>query len=224
MPHDAPGRAARPAVLLALAVFSLLTVVGLAIVASPAWSGAEIHAIAWVQGVHGPVLDRAAVTIDAVFGDMGAVLVLGGAAVGIVVGSRSVRLAVRFGLVAGVPWVAAEVIKVVVQRPRPDAALLHAPLVAHPSSSSFPSGHTAFAAALVCAMLIVLAPRRGRAGWAVLGCVLVLATAWSRVYLGVHYPTDVAASMLVVPPVAVAVDRLAASWAMRPRALATVGS
>jgi membrane-associated phospholipid phosphatase len=67
------------------------------------------------------------------------------------------------------------------------------------SGSSFPSGHatqslsTSFALVLVGAVWL---PRARRAG-IVLALLLAGAIGWSRVYLGVHWATDVAAGWLV---------------------------
>lgn len=59
-----------------------------------------------------------------------------------------------------------------------------APLVRVPSTGSFPSGHaaTSFAAATLLAFAL---PRL-----AVPAAVLALAVAFSRLYVGVHYPLD----------------------------------
>lgn len=68
--------------------------------------------------------------------------------------------------------------------PRPD-------LIAHlaiATGHSFPSGHAAGALSLYGALAMVL---RHRAAWA-LGAVMILATGASRVWLGVHWPSDVA--------------------------------
>ncbi|ACV22527.1 phosphatase PAP2 family protein [Slackia heliotrinireducens] len=81
-------------------------------------------------------------------------------------------------------------IKNLVQRPRPfivDPALLNT-FVRLPSSTSFPSTHSSvsFAAATV----ICLMPLKHR--WIkVAAVVLAAATAFSRLYFGVHFPTDV---------------------------------
>jgi undecaprenyl-diphosphatase len=83
-----------------------------------------------------------------------------------------------------VGWAASDVLKVVVDRARP----VDHPLVRMPTSASFPSGHatTSFACAAT------LAPFLSRGG-AILVYVLAAAIAYSRVYVGVHYPLDVVA-------------------------------
>jgi undecaprenyl-diphosphatase len=76
-----------------------------------------------------------------------------------------------------------DLLKVIVDRPRPHVSHL----VAVPHSGSFPSGHsaTSFACATVLAALV---PRA-----AVPAYVLAAAVAFSRLYVGVHYPLDVLA-------------------------------
>lgn len=67
-----------------------------------------------------------------------------------------------------------------------------------PESFSFPSGHAFFALSFCGALLLILASYRKFSLVAlVAGAVLVLGIAWSRVYLGVHYLTDVTAGILV---------------------------
>jgi undecaprenyl-diphosphatase len=86
-----------------------------------------------------------------------------------------------------------EALKSIYGRPRPD-------LVPHGSyvySASFPSGHSTLSAAtyLTLAMLIAsLEPNRGtKAMVFVLAGLSVIAIGFSRVYLGVHWPSDVLA-------------------------------
>jgi undecaprenyl-diphosphatase len=74
-------------------------------------------------------------------------------------------------------------LKAAIPRARPH---VHA-LVARPHTHSFPSGHatTSFACATVIALLV---PRVR-----IPALVLAAAVAWSRVYVGVHFPLDVLA-------------------------------
>ena len=85
-------------------------------------------------------------------------------------------------------------LKLLITRPRPE--LLLEPL----SGFSFPSGHTAAAFAF-CLALGVLAGReqlpRGRIIWLAIAALPAITVGISRIYLGVHWPTDVIAGMLL---------------------------
>ncbi len=73
---------------------------------------------------------------------------------------------------------------------------MHA-LVVESAADSYPSGHTAFAAAALFAVLAALTLHRRRR-WATLmvGVPLVAVVGASRMYLGVHYLADVIASVV----------------------------
>ena len=86
-------------------------------------------------------------------------------------------------------------IKAIVNRSRPPVTHLE-----HVTSSSFPSGHATQSTAFLVALLaLVFSARsgRGRAAATLCAVVLVCAVGASRVYLGVHYPTDVAAGIIL---------------------------
>jgi undecaprenyl-diphosphatase len=79
------------------------------------------------------------------------------------------------------------------------------PLVRAPHDPSFPSGHAA--SSFACATVLALA--LPRFAWAFY--LLAAAIAWSRVYVGVHYPLDVLAGAVLGVLVAIALRMLEAA-------------
>ncbi len=110
--------------------------------------------------------------------------------------SRKLGLAITVGAVIAVTWVPSAVVKVLVHRVRPDAALLPHPFSPQPSDASFPSGHMVFVTALVVTLILLTRGHRLRPLVVVLGIALVLIVAFALVIDGVHYPSDVLASIL----------------------------
>jgi undecaprenyl-diphosphatase len=89
-------------------------------------------------------------------------------------------------------------LKTVFQRARPE--LFDSGYSA--SFYSFPSGHATIAVGFYGTLTLLVAWRlRGLRRWAVVlaGVTLVLLIGFSRLYLGVHYPTDVLAGFLAAP-------------------------
>ena len=123
-----------------------------------------------------------------------------------------------FGLIDG--WAFAEILKLIVRRPRPFDAIANAPgalpapetIVAHPSSFSFPSGDAALAMGAAVAFASV-APRY-RTPILLLGVAASLA----RLVVGVHYPFDVLGGMTIgvvsglLAPRAIALLRRRLRW------------
>ena len=88
-------------------------------------------------------------------------------------------------------WATNTLLKTVVDRPRPPGGLVEA------SRSSFPSGHSAFAAVTAVLFVGLLVPSGRRAGPAAIAAAIAVAMAWSRTYLLAHWLTDAIAGLCV---------------------------
>ncbi|MGW9565029.1 bifunctional phosphatase PAP2/diacylglycerol kinase family protein [Prescottella equi] len=133
-------------------------------------------------------------------------------------GGRARRAAVRGVLaVAGASALSNAVLKPVFPRRRPPAGTPEFTVrrgLPAPRSSSFPSGHSASAAAFATAVALEY-PAAG-----VALAPLAAAVAYSRVHTGVHWPSDIAVGAGVGAAVALATRRW---WAVRDEEPATLG-
>jgi membrane-associated phospholipid phosphatase len=99
-------------------------------------------------------------------------------------------------LAATTPWLWADLLKVLFGRARPVLYLENGfygfqPLDTDPTFWSFPSGHSTVAAAVAAALSVLLPSYRGTF------LLLALLVAVSRVTLGIHYPSDAVAGLLL---------------------------
>lgn len=83
-------------------------------------------------------------------------------------------------------------VKNIVKRPRPFTSYSTLiPLIPPPGQYSFPSGHTA--AAFSCMTVLFFTHRK----YAYAGILLATIMGFSRIYVGVHYPSDVIAGAVI---------------------------
>lgn len=120
----------------------------------------------------------AATDLGSMYGVVGTAAALGAA------GHR--RLARDVMTIGSAAWLVAQGAKTRVRRERPYEAEGVVRLIRPPTGSSYPSGH----AAVTAAMMSVIAADGDRTARVAAGGLVVFVAA-SRVYVGVHYPSDV---------------------------------
>jgi undecaprenyl-diphosphatase len=172
---------------------------------------AEVRFLLWIHGFASPFLD----TVFR-FSDLFGLLPVCTAAVAAMVAWHLVRGERRAALVwilLGVTTAAVpELIKHFVARPRPELW----PTIVHASGYSFPSGHAVAGGAfypLVGRSLLSRSAGASRVGYA-MGAVFGLFVGFGRLYLGVHWPTDVLAGWAL----GFALSWAATAWLARPDA------
>lgn len=175
----------------------LLTILGGFIAKSFGQSSPELHLVVALSTIRVPPLDAVALGIHHGFEPLVNCVVLAVLCLALLWPLRNPLRALAFGSITSVGWVSSEIGKYTVLRPRPPHSTVHA-LILETSNDSFPSGHTSFVFSIVCAVVLVLVkPGLGRRIAIGAGGILVIVVATSRLYLGVHYPTDVAGSVLI---------------------------
>lgn len=144
-----------------------------------------------------PLLTAISLGIHYFLGPIGAVIIIAVVGAYLYFKQKNTARAAMFISVVTVGWLASASGKILVGRPRPPAEITHA-LILEGGHDSFPSGHTAFATSLAIATVLVLARTRKQRQWTALIAVLFIAlVGFSRLYLGVHYPSDVIGSILI---------------------------
>ena len=144
----------------------------------------------WFHAHSTPVLDRLAVILASVGGYQ--VIAPVSAVLTFILWKRS-YLSARFFVVAVLGAALLNgVMKFAFHRPRPELW----PRLIQESGASFPSGHSMYSAAFVTALILLAWNTRLRWLALTLGTLFTLIVGWSRVDLGVHYPTDVLAGWL----------------------------
>ncbi len=148
-----------------------------------------------INRVNSPLLDKLALLLDKLdqVTVVGVILVI---VFIILLFVKGWRLALGTVLVTGLGWITTLVVKTVVAEPRPSTAGLTHLLHVNPATLSYPSGHVVFATALVTALAMVCRGTLSRTIVLVVGAVFVLLVMWSRLYVGVHYGSDVVGGVL----------------------------
>jgi undecaprenyl-diphosphatase len=198
-------------VVLVIVVVILVIVGGIALTHSASETTAETHLLASIAGSRIASLVSLSLGIDWLFSPPIAIIIGVVAMVGVFLVSRRWVTVLHFALLVLGTWLSSEVVKYIVHRPRP-AARLADTLVPNPDPDSYPSGHVCFAVGIGLAFLVLAIRSRARVIVAVLAILLILVTAASRLYLGIHYPTDVLASVVFGIAAFVGIEALWRRW------------
>jgi membrane-associated phospholipid phosphatase len=187
-PEQSHPRLVMSLLFVSLSAFALL----LWAVHSNAVTGLDLTVHAWVRAHRTPFLTEVALTVTGLGSTM-ALTVATLLTMAVLLCLRGRRAAVDPAIAGILGFVAIQVVKKLLDRPRPLPAD-HLVVVTDPS---FPSGHTSGITALVIVVAFhtfgLVTSRTGRVALTVTCGIIILAVAWSRIYLGVHYFSDVAA-------------------------------
>ena len=138
-----------------------------------------------MQDVETPFLTHVALVFDALGRGVWRALVLVGIG-SVLLASRRWAALIAFSFVEALTPLIGNMIKVLVDRPRPPGELVDT------HGSSFPSGHTSYASATTVALVLLFTrPGRMRMRWFAVAALVTAAMAWSRTYLQVHWLSDV---------------------------------
>jgi undecaprenyl-diphosphatase len=151
----------------------------------------------WLQSSNNHVILSTMKCISLIFGGWPAALVV--LAIGIVVWWRVGRLEAIMIPVGGLITLVDTPLKLAINRPRPSADLVQ--VLSRAQGSGFPSGHAFFAIlvlGLTAYLICINLKNRILRMLALAGLIiLILLIGTSRVYLGVHWPSDVIGGYLI---------------------------
>ena len=184
-------------IVLPLSIAVATLAVGFAVKANSALRSDELGLDQALSRDHVGVLNDIALTIETVISPPGIVVIMVALFLFLLIVRRAPVNAVAVGSVATIGWLSSEAYKLVVAEPRPNSSLLADPLLPQDSTFSFPSGHTTFAMSLAIALYFLARDTRWARATLIGGGAFVVIVGASRLYLGVHYLTDVIASIAV---------------------------
>ncbi len=181
------------AAILCLALFIRLT---FSISANGSVQTFDESILKWVETLRTPFLNAMMVDITAL-GGLALTVVLGLLAVIIFVLTRDPVAAVHLVLTSAGGFFISIWTKSLISRPRPSVI----PQLIHVSGFSYPSGHSITSAAIYLTMAILACrhfkPIKTRVVLISLAGIMTALISFSRIYLGVHYPSDTISGALV---------------------------
>jgi undecaprenyl-diphosphatase len=182
-------RRPRLALWIGIALIALVVLIGAVIPAKPLtidrrWSE-------WMTDIQGGALHHVALIFNFLGRGLGRALSL--AAIGLLLLlTRRWYALLLFAIVESLTPLATNLLKHLVDRPRPPNAMLHA------TGTSFPSGHASYAGATAVALVLLFTTaRKRRLIWWLLAALATAGMIWSRTYLQVHWLSDAVSGALL---------------------------
>lgn len=185
-------------------------VLGLAVVALALWGFAEfaeevqegatlkfdLATMEWMEANRVGILDKFLLDVTALGTGLVVLVVVGIAALFLALTNHWYSAILLLVATAG-GQLLNTVLKLFYDRPRPS----NIEALTHTTSTSFPSGH-AMSAVIVYGTVAYLASRLQKKHWAraltmFIAVIIIIGISASRVYLGVHYPSDVVAGTII---------------------------
>lgn len=148
----------------------------------------DASVLLWLHSWSNPALDTLAVALTDIGGAV-AVSLYAAALVAALLLCGRYRMATFVFTAASSALAANVVLKILFQRSRPE--LWERLVIEH--SYSFPSGHAMMSATFACIVVAMLWQTRYKLAAIIGGALFVVLIGLTRMYLGVHYPTDVLA-------------------------------
>jgi membrane-associated phospholipid phosphatase len=160
--------------------------------ADEVWEGGrlpfDVPILNWLHGLDTPFLDQVALTLSLIGGPLPMVAVAALLFLGFCL-RRHYSSALLFLTIVFGSALLNVLGKLVFRRERPDLWISLAP----EADYSFPSGHAMGSMALVAALIFLAWHTRWRWPILIVGTLFVAGVGFSRLYLGVHYPSDILA-------------------------------
>jgi undecaprenyl-diphosphatase len=193
--HQGVHRLARPAAIAAIGYFCItIVLLGVGMLLTHALSGSvgrwDQHVNEYLARNRSTGWNDVTKVATAAFNTV-PVVVAAALIVGLLALTRHFREGIFLALALLIEITAFLSVTFIVARPRPDVVRLNST----PSTSSFPSGHTAAATVLFVGIAIIVACLTSnvvaRVAAGLLAAIVVFAVGFARVYRGLHHPTDV---------------------------------
>lgn len=173
----------------------LACLVALTAIVAAGWTAPLDQATAIAAAVHRTAFQSAVAVNVTALGSAPVIVIVAVVAAAYVVAAGRPRLVLALAWTP-LAFLLDSAIKLLVRHPRPTVAM-----IALPPDFSFPSGHAVAASALYVTLALLAAGVERRAGPRRLliasGVLVAVLVAWSRVYLGVHYLTDVVGGLML---------------------------